>query len=85
MSRLSIEIEPEQHKQIKMMATYSGLSIKDYILLKTLPRKTEAEDATEALMKHSKNADRLRAALAVDASEHVVFDSMEDLNDALGV
>jgi len=36
MSRLSIEIEPEQHRQIKTLATFEGLSIKEFILRKTL-------------------------------------------------
>ena len=39
MSRLSIEIDPEQHRQIKTLATFAGLSIKDYILQKTPPAK----------------------------------------------
>ena len=37
MSRLSIEIPESQHQQIKAMAALRGISIKDYILEKTLP------------------------------------------------
>jgi hypothetical protein len=36
MSRLTIEIEPEQHRQIKTLATFAGLTIKVFILSKTL-------------------------------------------------
>jgi len=36
MSRLSIEIAPEEHREIKSQAAAAGLSIKDYILRKTL-------------------------------------------------
>ena len=37
MGRLSIEISESQHQQIKAMAALRGLSIKEYILLATLP------------------------------------------------
>jgi hypothetical protein len=43
MSRLSIEIPESQHQQIKAMAALRGVSIKDYILEKTL---TPAQAAT---------------------------------------
>ena len=83
MSRLSIEIEPEQHRQIKTLATFEGLTIKEFILMKTLsPRQ---EDATETLLKSPKNAARLKSALAEPASSHVVFETIEDLEDALGI
>jgi len=36
MSRLSIEIPDHQHQQIKAMAAINGLSLKDYILERTL-------------------------------------------------
>jgi hypothetical protein len=36
MTRLTIEIEPEQHRQIKTLATFSGMTIKEFILSKTL-------------------------------------------------
>jgi uncharacterized protein (DUF1778 family) len=37
MSRLSIEITPEQHQRLKAMAALSGQTIKEYILERTLP------------------------------------------------
>lgn len=51
MSRLSIEIPDQQHQQIKAMAAISGLSLKDYILEKTLPvqEETYTEDELSAL------------------------------------
>jgi hypothetical protein len=36
MNRLTIEIEPEQHRQIKTLATFAGMTIKDFVLAKTL-------------------------------------------------
>lgn len=83
MSRLSIEIQPEQHRQIKTLATFSGMSIKEYILSKTLPSKGEAE--TEALLRDPKNAKRLKDAIETPVSSHHVFETLEDLENALGI
>ena len=85
MSRLSIEIDPESHRQIKTLATFAGMTIKDYILSKTLPGKEGAADATEQLLKSPKNAARLRGAISTPQSEHVAFESLEELKDALGI
>ena len=86
MSRLSIEIEPEQHRQIKTLATFEGLSIKDYILQKTLYMGAHVEeDTTEFLLSSPKNVKRLKESLETPESEHLVFESLDDLRDALGV
>ena len=85
MSRLSIEIDPEYHRQIKTLATFAGLSIKDYILSKTLPSKALKVDSTDQLLGSRKNAARLREALAAPASDHLVFKSLKDLENALGI
>ncbi len=86
MSRLSIEIDSEQHRQIKTLATFEGLSIKEFILRKTLHAGSKGEvDATTHLLSSPKNAKRLRGSLATPSAEHVVFESLEDLEDALGV
>ena len=86
MNRLTIEIEPEQHRQIKTLATFSGMTIKEYILSKTIgPQRDTAEDATSRLMGSPKNAARLRETIATPDSEHLVFESVEDLKNALGI
>ena len=85
MSRLSIEIDPESHRQIKTLATFAGMTIKDYILSKTLPSKAQAADATEQLLKSPKNAARLRDAISTPQSDHVAFESLDELKDALGI
>ncbi|MEM6963578.1 MAG: antitoxin [Bacteroidota bacterium] len=55
MSRLSIEVSPEQHQQIKALAALQGKSIKDYILDKLFPTEKEEEQAAmkelQALLK----------------------------------
>ena len=86
MNRLTIEIEPEQHRQIKKLATFSGMTIKEYILSKTLgSQRTVTGDVTDRLMGSAKNAERLRDAIATPASDHRVFESVEDLKNALGI
>lgn len=86
MSRLTIEIEPEQHRQIKTLATFSGMSIKEFILSKTIGAQRDASvNATDHLMGSPKNAARLREAIATPDSEHRVFESVEDLKNALGI
>lgn len=81
MSRLSIEIEPEQHRQIKTLATFAGMSIKEFILTKTLNPK----DTTDRLLADPKNAKRLRDALVEEQKEELVFETVDDLKDALGI
>ena len=87
MSRLSIEIDPEQHRQIKTLATFEGMSIKEFILSRTLsvPNHGEGKDTTETLLSHPKNRDRLLSAIKTPQKEHVVFETIDDLKDALGI
>lgn len=85
MSRLSIEIDPEQHRQIKTLATFAGLSLKDYILAKTLAPAAAATDTTDRLLSSPENALRLREAISAPSSEHLSFQSLKDLERALGI
>ena len=41
MSRLVIDISPEQHRQIKAMAALSGHSIKDFVMQKLFAADSE--------------------------------------------
>lgn len=90
MNRLTIEIEPEQHRKIKTMASFAGMTIKDFILSKTLnatselPTKPKAS-TTETLLGSPKNARRLRNAIGSKTPEHLVFETTEDLKRALGI
>ena len=47
MSRLVIEVTPEQHQRLKAMAALSGQTIKDYVLERVLPFFPEAESLSE--------------------------------------
>ncbi len=43
MSRLSIELTPEQHEQLRTIAALHGQTLKDYILERTLPHVPQKE------------------------------------------
>jgi len=47
MGRLSIEIPEHQHKQIKALAAWHGLSLKDYIVERTLVAPENAQGNTD--------------------------------------
>ncbi len=47
MSRLSIELSPEQHQQLKAIAALHGQTLKDYILERTLPDLPQTESLSE--------------------------------------
>lgn len=89
MNRLTIEIEPEQHRQIKTLATFAGMTIKEFILSKTLAPSQETSaapaDTTARLLGSPKNAKRLREAISSDTPKHLVFETTEDLKRALGI
>jgi len=45
MSRLSIDLTPEQHQKIKAIAAMQGKSIKEYVLNQILPTSSDEEMA----------------------------------------
>lgn len=89
MNRLTIEIEPEQHRQIKTLATFAGMTIKEFILSKTITPSSmpsqHAEDTTARLLASPKNAKRLRDSITSKTPEHLIFETTEDLKRALGI
>ena len=89
MNRLTIEIEPDQHRQIKTLATFAGMTIKEFILSKTLKpsgaKAQKVEDTTSRLLGSPKNAKRLRGAIKTPRKKYLVFETMEELKDALGI
>lgn len=49
MSRLSIELTPEQHKKIKAMAALKGTSIQEYLIACLFPPFSDEELALQEL------------------------------------
>ena len=76
--RLSIEISPEEHQQLKAAAALQGKSIKDYVLERTLPNSQEkaALQKLESFLKPRVDAamDGERSSLSVDE----IFDEVEN-------
>jgi len=51
MSRLSIDLTPEQHQKIKAIAALQGKSIKEYVLAQILPSSSDEDIALNELEK----------------------------------
>ncbi len=49
MSRLSIDLTPEQHQKIKAVAAMQGKSIQEYVLNQILPTSSDEEMALHEL------------------------------------
>lgn len=49
MSRLSIDLTPEQHQKIKAVAALQGKSIKEYVIAQILPTSSDEDIALNEL------------------------------------
>ena len=78
MSRLSIEITESQHQRIKALAALRGVSLKDFILERTLAKADEADGEEEALEELERLlAPRIEEALAGKVSKLTVTEVAE--------
>ena len=78
MSRLSIEVTPEQHQLLKAMAALQGKSIKDFILDKILPQEvTEQAQSYSAQQLEDLLQQRLQSARRGEFSKQSVTDIFE--------
>ncbi|MDP4899177.1 MAG: hypothetical protein NWR03_15510 [Akkermansiaceae bacterium] len=92
---MSIEIDNQQHREIKMLAASEGLSIKDLILVRTIGSASPAqnklspanapEDETEFLFSSTVNYKRLRGAATSPDWQNVRFKTLEELANELGI
>ena len=78
MSRLSIEVTPEQHQRLKAIAALHGQTLKDYILERTLPRLPPVESLSEEEVLQRLET-LLRPRLAEAERGEVVEDSVEQI------
>ena len=85
MSRLSIEVTPEQHQRLKAIAALHGQTLKDYILERTLPDLPESEslseeDALERLdaFLHARIAEAERREIVTDSVEQIFSDVRDE-------
>ena len=77
MSRLTIELTPEQHQQVKAMAALSGSSIRNYVLTRLFPASADEESALQELEVLLDK--RIKAAKAGAISKRTVEDIFQDV------
>ncbi len=81
MSRLSIEVTPEQHQRLKAIAALHGQTIREYVLERVLP---SPEDELEALQElESFLKPRIEAAESGERSRRSVGQIFEDVSQEL--
>ena len=74
MSRLQIELSPEQHQRLKATAALKGQTIKEYVLERVLPEPDdEALNELEAYLKP-----RIEAAERGEISNRTIQDIKRD-------
>jgi predicted DNA-binding protein len=87
MSRLSIELTPEQHQRLKAMAALQGKTIKDYILERSLPDLPNRESMSEEEALHKLEQilkSRIEAAARGEISARTPAQIFEDVRQELG-
>ena len=74
--RLSIEVSPEQHQQLKAVAALCGKSIKAYVLERVLPDTQVGDDAKALSQLETFLEPRFKAAhgAAVNKSVEQIFE-----------
>ena len=72
MGRLSIELPEHQHKKIKALAAWHGLSLKDYIIERTLATPTGSVDGTALKELMDFLAPRIESAKQGDLSKQSI-------------
>jgi serine protease Do len=77
MSRLSIELSPEEHKKIKTLAAITGISIRDYVLARLLPPSSDEELALREL--ETLLDERIESAKAGGVSQRTVKDIFQEV------
>ena len=77
MRRLSIEISPEQHQQIKTMAALQGMSIKDLVLKRLFSNSDEEDRDWDEFMSFLKG--RIDHAVTSPASTKTLDDIAQDI------
>ena len=87
MSRISIDVTPEEHRRLKAMAALQGKSIKEFVLASTLgSEKPDSDEAAALAELESLLEERLTNARAGGVSSRTVGDIVEQVKrDAAGI
>lgn len=73
MSRISIDVTPEQHKQLKAMAALEGMSIKEFVLSRTIEDEEVAAAIDELKRLLDSRLERARTQGFSDSSVEEIF------------
>ena len=79
MSRISIEIPPEQHKRLEALAALEGRSIEDYVLKRTLAAARGSDEEQGVLALEAILNERIRRAEAGEVSDQTVSQVFEEV------
>ncbi|MBS0425229.1 MAG: DUF1778 domain-containing protein [Proteobacteria bacterium] len=77
MSRLSIDLTPEQHQKIKAVAALQGKSIKEYVLAQILPASSDVDMALNEL--ETLLDERIKSARAGKISKKSVEEIFQEI------
>lgn len=93
--RLVLEVSPAQRRRVKSLAAGSGMTMKDFVLSRVLgdrsngkagvkPKAPADEDETACLMRSRTMQKRIMDAVQEPAARRKKFNSLKDLQHALG-
>jgi hypothetical protein len=78
-SRISIEVSPEEHKRLKALAALEGQSIEEFILRRTLAASRGSDEEQAVLALEAILEERIRKAEAGEVSDQTVSDVFEEV------
>ena len=85
--RLTLDISPQTHRRLKTLASYGGITMKEFVLSRALPmiEASYTADETAYLLKGQKNKGRLLSAVHRKGKGGRAFVSLKELKHALGI
>jgi len=90
MKRLTLDMSAQEHRRLKTLASFHGVTMKEFLLSNTLlqekPRSRNGHrDGTAYLLKSSANKWRLLTSVHRTAKRSKSFNSLKELKHALGI
>jgi len=87
--RLTIDITLDEHRRLKTMASFHGVTMKDFLLGNLLSNQKKsrkgAKTETAYLLGSAANKKRLLEALKRNSTDRTSFGSVKELKHALGI
>lgn len=80
----------QEHRQLKTLASFHGITMKDFLLSKVLPvngslSRSEKRTETAYLLQSAANRKRLIQAVSRSRNKNKSFRSLRELKHALGI